>query len=95
MSEIWAKNEALSGQKLQTMMRGSTFTVTDVSMGKIYFVPDKGGQTLRWEPREIFERMAAQEWTRTDLRPSRVKEEYPSSFNSSHIAAILKKVLEP
>lgn len=95
MSDIWAKIEGLSGQKLETLSRKKVFTITEVKNSTVYFVPGDGAGTSRFEPREVFERMAAQDWARTDLTPSRVKEEYPSSFNSSYIAAILKKVTEP
>ena len=100
MSDVWAKIEKLAGQKLETLSQEKVFTVTEVSDGKVYFVPEGGTGTRRYEPKAVFEKFAAQDWARTDLRPSRVAQEYEVEYglatqNSSYIAAILKKALEP
>ncbi len=92
MTTIWEHTQRLKGETLYTISRHKPFDVIDVLSDRIVFVPHDGKGTPRWASREQIEHLCGLARGGQDVNRKLVQEIYPSDYNTSYMAAIIKAI---
>ena len=89
---FWQRVQALEGETLLTLKQRKRFKILRVLPDRVEFVPEDGNETIRHCLRDDIERLADSDISHSEITVSRAKEEWPSTQNTSYLAAIAQAV---